>query len=204
MRTRWLEWAQEILSIARAGLEYSKGPFDQERYERLRKLSAEIVAEYANVDLEKAENLFAGDAGYQTPKVDVRAVVHRDGALLLVKEQDGEWALPGGWAEPGLSLSQSVVKEVREESGMEVRPSKVIAILDRNRHADDVYPYSVSKIFVKCELLGGEFRQNVETRAAGYFPENEIPPLSKTRNTPEQIRLCFRHVRSDHESMEFD
>jgi len=143
VRARWLEWAQEMLSIAQAGLEYSKNPFDLERYEKLRKLSVEIVAQHADLPLESVEQLFASDAGYQTPKVDVRAVVHQDERLLLVRERDGEWALPGGWAEPRLSLRENVVKEVLEESGMQVRPRKVVAILDRNRHAGDVYPYSV-------------------------------------------------------------
>ncbi|HUI72189.1 MAG TPA: NUDIX hydrolase [Spirochaetia bacterium] len=204
MRSKWLEWAQQILSIAHAGLEYSKSPFDLERYEKLRKLSAEIVATYGNIDVEKAELLFASDKGYQTPKVDVRAIVHDHGRLLLVKEHDDRWALPGGWAEPNLSLRENVVKEVLEESGMEVRPRRVVAILDRNRYADDEYPYSVYKIFVQCDWLGGEFKQNIETKAARFFPENEIPELSRTRNTIEQIRMCFRHIRSEQETVEFD
>jgi len=204
VRPKWLEWAQEILSIAQAGLEYSKNPFDLERYERLRKLSAEIVAGSAGLPLEQAEQLFSSDPGYQTPKVDVRAVVHREGKLLLVKEQDDEWALPGGWAEPHLSLRENVAKEVLEESGMTVQPRKVVAILDRNRHAGDTYPWSVYKIFVKCDLLGGEFKENIETRAAAFFREGEIPRLSRRRNTPEQIRLCFAHIRSEQAELEFD
>jgi len=202
--TRWLEWAQEMISIAQAGLEYTGNPFDKERYEKLRKLATVIVAEHAGLDLQKVEQLFASDAGYQTPKVDVRAVVQNQGKLLLVRERDGEWALPGGWAEPRLTLKENVVKEVLEESGMRVKPRKVIAIHDRNRHAGDVYPYSVYKIFVKCDLLGGEFVHNIETQAAGFFSEGALPPLSKTRNTAAQLRMCFRHLRADQEELEFD
>ena len=204
MRSKWLEWAQQILSIAQAGLEYCINPFDLERYEKLRKLSAEIVASYANIDTQKAEQLFASDKGYQTPKVDVRAIVHDRGKLLLVKEEDDKWALPGGWAEPNLSLRENVIKEVLEESGMTVQPRKVVAILDRNRYVDDQYPYSVYKIFVKCDLLGGEFKKNVETKAAAFFHEHEIPELSRKRNTIEQIRMCFRHIHSEEEGFEFD
>ncbi len=203
-RSKWLEWAQEILSIAKAGLEYCKNPFDLERYERLRRLSAEIVADHAKIDVRDAERLFAGEKGYQTPKVDVRAIVPDGDRLLLVKEADGLWALPGGWAEPNLSLKENVAKEVREEAGMTVRPRRVVAILDRNRNVDDLYPYSVYKIFVKCDLLGGEFSTNAETTEAAFFCEDEIPPLSEKRNTMEQIRMCFRHLRSDTEEVEFD
>jgi len=101
-------------------------------------------------------------------------------------------------------VRENVIKEVLEESGMDVQPRRVVAILDRNRHTDDVYPYEVYKIFVKCDLLGGDFKQNVETKAVGFFLEHELPQLSKTRNTIEQIRMCFKHIHSDQEELEFD
>ena len=204
MQARWLGWAQQILSIAQAGLEYSKNPFDLERYEKLRKLSAEIVADHAKMDVSEAERLFASDKGYQTPKIDVRAIVSEGNRLLLVKENDDQWALPGGWAEPGLSLKENVAKEVLEESGMRVRPRRVVAILDRNRNVEDLYPYSVYKIFVTCELLGGEFKPNVETKGAAFFSEDAVPELSQKRNTAEQIRMCFRHLKAEIKDVEFD
>ena len=79
-------------------------------------------------------DLFACDAGYATPKVDVRGVVFQDGKILLVQERsDGMWTLPGGWADVGDSPADAVVREIREESGYETRATKLLALLDRNR-----------------------------------------------------------------------
>lgn len=72
---KWLDWAKEIQAIAQAGLAYTKDDFDRERFERLRELSCEIIADYAETDFSKVKELFAGESGYQTPKVDVRAVI---------------------------------------------------------------------------------------------------------------------------------
>jgi len=193
-KQQWLAWAQEIQSIGQAGVEYSSDAFDRERFKRLRSLAAEIISQYADISIEKAIDLFAGENGYQTPKVDVRAVVPRDGALLLVKENDNKWALPGGWAEPNLTLRENVAKEVMEEAGAIIEPQTVIAILDRNRHTEDNYPYSVYKIFIKCAYLGGQFEHNIETHDAKIFSRSEIPELSTTRTTMSQLLLCFDRV----------
>jgi len=190
-KQQWLTWAQEIQSIGQAGVEYSPDEFDRERFKRLRSLAAEIISQYADISIEKATDLFAGENGYQTPKVDVRAVVPQDDRILLVKENDNKWALPGGWAEPNLSLRENVAKEVMEEAGVTIEPQAVIAILDRNRHTDDNYPYSVYKIFVRCTYLGGQFEHNIETSDAKFFSRTEIPELSITRTTMNQLLLCF-------------
>lgn len=64
--------------------------------------------------------------GYQTPKVDIRAVIFNEsGEILMVKEKvDGCWSLPGGWADVGYTPSEVAVKEVREETGLEVKNGK--------------------------------------------------------------------------------
>lgn len=204
MKHQWLTWAQEIQSIAQAGLEYSENPFDLERYRRLRELSVEIVAGHTDVELTKVRDLFAGERGYQTPKVDVRAVVFDGDRLLFVKERDGFWALPGGWAETNLTLSENVRKECLEEAGADVAPRRLIAVLDRNHHVDDGYPYSVYKIFVECAYNGGSHRRNIETSDAQFFEERSLPPLSEGRNTPGQVDMCFRYRRGEVPTASFD
>ncbi len=88
---KWLDWAKEIQAIAQAGLAYTKDDFDRERFEQLRELSCEIIADYTKTDFSKVKELFAGESGYQTPKVDVRAVIFKDHKLLLVQEKaDGK------------------------------------------------------------------------------------------------------------------
>ena len=131
---RWTDWARELQALAQAGLEYSKDPFDWERFQRIRDISAEMVAEGAQLPLERVKTLFCGESGYQTPKLVVRAAVILEGQILLVQERNGLWALPGGWVDEDQSVASNTVKEVMEEAGIQVRPLRLIAVQDRDRH----------------------------------------------------------------------
>ena len=90
----WLKWAIEIQSLAQTGLAYTKDIFDKERYERLREISAEMLAEKTGVSTEKVQDLFCNETGYQTPKLDTRAAIFEDNKILLVHENNGTWSLP--------------------------------------------------------------------------------------------------------------
>ena len=156
----WLGWVARLQAIAQAGLELSDGPYDLERYKAVRDLAAEIAAAHLElpVDAERLrlDELLAGDGGYPTPKVDVRALVRRDGEVLLVRERaDGRWSLPGGWADVGWSPAAMVEREVAEESGFQVRARRLLALWDRSRHNPGPFPHSVYKVAVACDLLGG-------------------------------------------------
>ena len=96
--SRLLRHAQQLQAIAQAGLTYATGPYDRERYEAIRAISVQMLAELTDEPLEKIIRAFASEDGYPTPKVDVRAVVIRDGEVLLVRESldGGRWTLPGG------------------------------------------------------------------------------------------------------------
>ena len=113
MEDRIIRWASELQSMAQAGLYYSENPFDRERYQRIREIAAEMLAERTGLPLEKVTDLFCGGVGYQTPKVDTRGAVFQDGRILLVRERDGRWAIPGGWCEYNLSPSDNTVKELK-------------------------------------------------------------------------------------------
>ena len=67
---RWLEWAKELQFIAQAGLTYSRDPFDIERFERIREISAEIMSHQSGLPVEKIKELFCNETGFQTPKLD--------------------------------------------------------------------------------------------------------------------------------------
>ena len=82
-QNRWLSWAIELRSLAQAGLTYGRDPYDRERYERIREISAEMVAHKSDIPAEKVKELFCNETGYQTPKVDTRAAIFNDGKILL-------------------------------------------------------------------------------------------------------------------------
>ena len=193
---RWLDWAKELQFIAQAGLTYSRDVFDLERFARIREISAEIVAARSHLSLDEVKGLFCNETGFQTPKIDTRGVVFRDGKILLVKEKNGEWSLPGGWMDVNQTIRSNTEKEVKEEAGLDVEADRIIALLDRNRYNTPVYAYNICKVFVLCRVRGGSFSPNSETVASGYFPLEALPPLCNDKTTPEQVRLCFDAVRN--------
>lgn len=202
---KWLAWAQRLQALAQSGLAYCQNPYDIERYEAIRELAAEMVADCANVDPSDVRDLFAGQAGYATPKVDVRGAVFCGDAILLVKErQDGLWTLPGGWADVNESPAEAVVREVYEESGYRTRAVRLLALYDRNRHGHPPYIFHIYKLFFQCELEGGEPTESLETAGVGFFREDALPELSLARVTPEEIARLFELVRHPEWPTDFD
>lgn len=202
---KWLEWARRIQAISQAGLHFSKDVFDRERYEELQKLSSEIIAYFTKQSAEEVGEVLAAEKGYPTPKLDIRGVVFQDGKLLLVKEKmDERWSLPGGFCEVGLSASENAVKEIKEESGYDVVPKKLLAVLDSDKHTDKPQMFHYYKIFLQCELVGGGAQESVETSEIGFFGETELPPLSLKRNTEAQIKMLFEALRNPRKESVFD
>ena len=189
---KWLEWAKQIQAISQAGLAYSKDMYDLERFEMLRSLSVDILHSYTDVETGKIRSLFASETGYATPKVDIRAVVFEEDRILMVKEViDGAWSLPGGWADIGLSPKEVAVKEVQEESGLEVAPVRLMGVLDKKFHDHPPEAWHVYKMFILCEVTGGDLTPGMETSGAAFFCRDELPPLSTGRVTEAQIRRLF-------------
>ncbi len=196
--------AAELQSIAQAGLFYGKDVFDKERYTRVREISAEILAMKTELPLDTVKNLFCADYGYQTPKVDTRCAVFKNGKILLVRENNGTWSLPGGWCEFNMSPADNAVKEALEESGRIVEIRSVIAVQCREKHNLPLYAYGVVKIFYMCEEKGGEFKDNTETTESAYFSRGELPRLAEEKNTAEQISMCFDAYAAKNWQTRFD
>ena len=201
---KWLDWAIELQSLAQAGLTYCKDPFDRERYERIREITAEMLSDKTDVPVEKVKELFCNETGYQTPKIDTRAAIFRDGKILLVRENNGKWSLPGGWCDVNVSVGENAVKEVSEEAGLDVTADRIIAVLDRAKHNLPVYPYGVCKIFVRCSVIGGSFKENTETTGFDWFDEENLPELAEEKNNAEQIKMCFEAYRNSQLPVIFD
>ena len=192
MNDRILDWAMKIQSIAQAGLAYCRDEFDRERYTELRELSAQMLAERTELPVGRVRELFCGESGYQTPKLDTRAAIVEDGRILLVRERDGRWALPGGWCDVDRSVAENTVKEAREETGLTVEAERLIAVQDWRRHNACNYMYGIIKIFVLCRATGGEFERNIETTETAYFSADEIPEqLAVEKTTREQVLMCL-------------
>lgn len=204
MQDKWLDWAVRLQAIAQTGLAYGKDVYDIERFEEVRQIAAEILVEPSGQPLEVLKELFCNESGYQTPKLDTRAAIFQDNKILLVQENDGLWSLPGGWCDVDQSVKDNVIKEVKEEAGLEVEAERVVAILDKHKNNPAKSAHRVTKVFILCKVIGGEFQPNLETIGSAYFELNDLPQLSLGKNTPEQIALCFEASHAKHWETRFD
>lgn len=195
METEILKIARRIQAIAQSGLHFAENDFDRERYEELRALSVKLTATVCDSEPEKIRNLFTNETGFQTPKVDVRSVVISDGKILMVREKiDGRYSIPGGFADINYSPSEVAVKEVREETGLNVRFNRILAIADTDSHGFPPLPYHYYKLVMLCDLVDGHFTDSIETSGAGFFDFDNLPELSVERNTKEFLELVRRQL----------
>jgi len=183
--------------MARIGLEFATDPYDRDRYAELVTIAAGMFAALAGGPPDALPQLYRPDEGYVTPKVDVRAVVGGAGAqggVLLVRERsDGLWTLPGGWADVGESAADGVVREVREESGYDVRAAGLVGVYEESRWAPPA-PVTVYKVLVRCELVGGSAAHSLETDGVAFFPADRVPALSPRRTPPGLLARGFAHL----------
>ena len=174
----------------------------------LRGLAARILAHHTQADARRIEALFAGETGYATPKIDVRAAVFdAEGRVLMVREtaDHGRWTLPGGWADVNQTPAECAAREVEEESGYRVRVVKLAAVWDRARQGHTPGVFSCAKLFFVCALEGGTPRASLETSESAWFAEDAIPEdLSLGRVLPHQIARMFVHWREPGAATEFE
>lgn len=202
---QWLVWAREIEALAQSGRAYARDTYDRERYERLLALAAEITAAHSTVPAEALLADFREQAGYATPKIDVRGAVVRDGQILLVQEKsDGRWCLPGGWADAGVGPAEMVVREVREESGYDVAVRKLAGVFDANRSQSPAAFYHAYKLIFLCELLGGAPEPDHEILAVDFFPFDALPPLSANRTDARHLAEVQAHLADAGRPAAFD
>jgi len=204
-----LRWAETLSAIARTGLGFTQSLYERERFEEVLKVAADIRA--AAIDEAESEALYEewletvgeGVAGYVTPKVAVAAIVGNErGELLLTQRSDsGIWLYPVGWADVGYSPAEIAVKEVYEETGIEVEPVSLITVLDGLRLGFARIPM-YSMVF-HCRMLGGELRGHpLETRAVGFFARDALPqPLAGLHRWGE---LAFRAIDGEQFPADFD
>jgi ADP-ribose pyrophosphatase YjhB (NUDIX family) len=195
----WLIWTRELQAMAQTGLAFAQNAYDRERYERLRALASYMVEAGSGLPAARIAGLFAAETGYTTPKVDVRgAAFDAEGRILMVREvaDAGRWTLPGGWADVNYTPAENIVKEMREESGFDVRVTKVAAVWDRTRQGHRPALFSCCKLFFLCAIAGGEAATSAETSEVAFFGEDELPDdLSTERTMRHQLHRMFAHAR---------
>jgi ADP-ribose pyrophosphatase YjhB (NUDIX family) len=203
-----LRWSEALSGIARTGLGFTQSLYERERFEEVLKVAADmrvqaraaesagaaVVGGSAGLTEEWLKLVGEGVPGYVTPKLAVGAVVGNDeGEILLVKRADsGVWLYPTGWADIGYSPAEVAVKEVAEETGIDVEPVRLLAVLDGLRLGFTRIPL-VSLVF-QCTVLGGELAAHpLECADVGWFAEDRLPsPLAGVERWGRQAFSALR------------
>jgi ADP-ribose pyrophosphatase YjhB (NUDIX family) len=212
---KWLQWARQVQAIAQAGLHYTDGAYDHERYEQLQALASEMLAAHLpQVQPGVLDEVLRSERGYLTPKIDVRGFVLNDrGEVLLIREKqdNGRWTLPGGWADVNVSPAENCIKEVLEESGYLTRTTRLLAFYDRQRHDHPPTLFHVYKAVFLCELTQPDPvpspQGGLESDECGWFRADALPAaeaLSTGRVTLAQLRRFFQMVGDGVQTTDYD
>ncbi len=204
-----LRWSEALAGIARTGLGFTDNLYERERFEEVLRVAADmqvaagLAPESEILVQEWLRRVGDGVAGYVTPKVAVGAVVGNDHQeILLVQRSDsGAWLYPTGWADVGYSASEVAVKEVLEETGMQVEPTRLIALLDGLRLGFTRIP--LYSLVFHCRLVGGTLAGHpLECRDVGWFAENALPSPLAGKN--RWVAQAFRAIRGEPLDVVFD
>lgn len=194
MEDAWLTWAKRLQSIASTGLHFSKDRYDRQRFEEIGHIANEMLGRLGSVPIARIESLISDFAkGYATPKVDVRGAVFHDNRILLVREaSDGLWALPGGFADVGMSASENVVREVQEEASLRVAAKRLYALRHKAKHGYPPDARDFYKLLFLCEPIGEVSPQpGPDVMEVGFFGLEDLPPLSMSRTIADDVTAAF-------------
>ena len=199
MEEKVLNLAKRIKSISEVGLLYCKNEYDIERYEELQTISLELMHLLTGKPVNVIENFYDTYDDYPTPKVDVRALILNEAQqILLVKESmDGRWSLPGGWADIGLSPTEVVLKECKEETGLTVACKHLLAVFDKKCHNHPPQPHYVYKLIFYCEALTSEINKGFDVLEVAFFDIDKLPELSEDRILKSQIALVYQKLMTN-------
>jgi ADP-ribose pyrophosphatase YjhB (NUDIX family) len=206
-----LRWSESLAGVARTGLAFTQSLYERERFEEILRIAADIRAEVDGPSgailepdrqvKEWMDLVRPGVPGYATPKLAVGAAVgNDDGELLLIQRADsGVWLYPTGWCDVGYSAAEVVVKEVEEETGIEVEPMRLIAVLDGLRLGFTRIP--LFSLVFSCKAVGGTLRPHpLECLDAGWFSPDALPePMMGVERWGEPVFAALRgEVRDVH------
>lgn len=190
-----LTLVKRIKSISDIGSLYAKDEYDRERYNEIQQISFDMLEQITGQAMETLQAAFLPVTDYPTAKVDIRGMLlSPDKKILLVREStDGKWSLPGGWADIGYSPKETIIKEFKEETGLDVIPVKLLAVFDKKLHPHPPQPFYVYKMVFLCEALSFDLLKGFDVIDVQFFGIDNLPELSTNRILLSQIEMLYRN-----------
>jgi len=182
----------EIRAIGKNGLYFAQNPHDQERYQRLLEIVTINLSQLSELDQQKVSERFRQEIGYITPKLGVDAALFDDQQriLLIRRTDDDKWSLPCGWVEVGESPVQAIIREVKEETGLDVKPTHILGVYNTKAHLPH-RPHNCCHILYLCSHTAGDLRISSESKDIGYFNLNDITEWHEGHKEIAQDALNF-------------
>lgn len=196
----------QLRSVADIGLLYAKNEYDIARYTELQHISTQMLNEITGFGEEAISIMFPQAKDYPTAKIDIRGIVlSADNKILLARESaDGKWSLPGGWGDIGYSPKETIIKEFKEETGLDVAPERLLAVFDKRMHPHPPQPFYVYKMIFWCKAISSAFNKGFDVLDVQYFDIDQLPELSEDRILKSQIQVLYQKILSGDESVLVD
>lgn len=206
MNHNLLDEVKRLKAIAETGLLYAGNEYDKERYHELHQMSLRLLGAIGDHSVETLQQHFALAKDYPTAKVDIRGLVlSPDKKILLAKESaDGRWSLPGGWADVGFTPKEIIIKEVKEETGLDVTVQRLLAVFDKRMHPHPPQPFYVYKMVFLCEAVSEEFHKGFDVLDVQYFSIDNLPELSEDRILKTQVEMLYQKASAGDLTTTFD
>lgn len=203
MKSPLQTWANALQAIAQSGIAITNYSIMTAQLEsKLKTVVGEMIASDFDKDIEPIPGLLENISGYAISRTTVRGAVFRDDAILLVRAPSlgrESWALPGGSAEINESPSQTVIREIWEETGYQTEVMKLVAV-----SSSGTLPSGIgANLFFQCRITGGQATTSDETDEVAFFKEQEVSTLETWGPTGEQIVRLYEHRRKPSLPTEF-
>ena len=197
---------KRIRALAETGLLYSKNEYDKERYLELQEIAFNLLGKLSEIKIDELKLILPQARDYPTAKVDVRGIaLSEENKILLVKESvDGKWSLPGGWGDIGYSPKETIVKEFKEETGLDVVAKSLLAVFDKKMHPHPPQPFYVYKIVFLCEIVSQKITKGFDVLDVEFFDIDNLPDLSEDRILKSQLEMLYKNILADQKEVYVD
>lgn len=182
------------ISLADLGFLYAHNGYDSERYQEIKDINLQMLNLITENPLDELCNFYLPISEYPTPKVEVRGLLlNEKNEILMVEEKldEGKWSIPGGWCDIGFSPKEVMIKEFKEETGLDVEVVRVLSILDKKFYDHPQEPFYTYKIMFLCKKITGELKNTFDITDVKFFSLDDLPPLSTPRILRDQIEKAY-------------